>query len=218
MVGFILPRFMSLFDRMQIEIPLATKVLMGVSRACITYWYVLPIVIAALLGTRHALRAHPQYRRCMAQVQLKLPILGDLTRKIVAARSMSALATLLASNVPLMAALRTAAASAANPVISEALGRAREQVEHGAPLAEAIGDTGEFPPLIRQMIAAGERTGELSEILSRMVEFYEGEIDAKIKGLTSIIEPIMIVALGVVVGFIAVAIISPIYTLVGGVH
>jgi type IV pilus assembly protein PilC len=218
MVGFILPRFMFLFDRMQIEVPLATRMLMGLSKAVTTYWYVLPIGVAAALALRRLLRDSPGYRRAIARLQLKTPVLGDLTRKLAASRCMSALGTLLASNVPMMTALRTAAASAQNLIISDSLAEAREAVEHGGSLAEAIGDTGEFPPLIHQMIAAGERTGELPEILRLMVEFYDGEIDAKIKGLTSIIEPVMIIALGCVVGFVAVAIISPIYTLVGGVH
>ena len=145
---------------------------------------------------------------------------GRLARrfsKIVLNRVLASMSTLLESGVPMVKTLETSAAAANNEVVKQALLRARTDVAEGTATSQALRVTQVFPPLVLQMVASGEKTGELPAMLSYICAMYARETDAKVKSLTSIIEPIMIVFLGLIVGFIAMSVIVPIYSLVGGV-
>lgn len=218
MVVFVLPRFSKLFDRMDVPIPLTTRILLSAGTFATSYWYIcIAVGLLAGFGLAYVWRTDTTREWVDARI-LSIPIVGDLTRKIVVSRSMMSLGTLLSNNVPLLVALENAGETARNPRVSGALAKVRGDVERGKAISESLKESGEFPSLVTQMISVGERTGKLSEILLRVSDYYEREIDIKLKGLTAIIEPVMIVAMGLVVGFIAVSIISPIYTLVGSVN
>lgn len=131
---------------------------------------------------------------------------------------MTTLGTLLTAGVPMMSALETAAAAANNEVVANALKQAQADVSSGASITNSLRRSQVFPALVLQMVAAGEKSGELPAMLGYACEYYSKDIDAKLRSLTSIIEPILIVVLGAFVGFIALSIIVPIYSLVGGVH
>ncbi|MCE5199393.1 type II secretion system F family protein [bacterium] len=217
MVTFILPRFTKLFAQMNATLPWTTKMLMSVSHTCTTYWY---LVIAVAAGIVYAFKryAHsPSGKRTLDTLILKMPLIGDIVTKIVLNRVLASMSTLLASGVPMVKTLETSAAAANNEIVKEALLRSGRDVAEGTATSQALRATNTFPPLVLQMVASGEKTGELPAMLQYICTMYSRETDAKVKSLTSIIEPIMIVVLGVIVGFIAISVIVPIYSLVGGV-
>ncbi len=217
MVTFILPRFMKLFEQMNAELPWTTSVLISISNAITGQWYIFIVVIA---GSIYACKAYARSaggRRTLDTLALKLPIVGDIVNKIVLSRVVATMATLLSSGVPMVQALETSASAANNEYVKDALLKASRDVAEGNATSQSLMATGVFPPLVLQMVASGEKTGELPSMLDYVCALYGRETDAKVKSLTSIIEPIMIVILGIIVGFIAMSVIVPIYSLVGGV-
>lgn len=217
MVTFILPRFMGLFSQMHVKLPWTTKALMGLSHALTAYWYLFLGAAIALVFAARSFVSSAGGRRTVDTLLLKLPLIGDIVYKIVISRVVASMATLLASGVPMVQTLETAASAANNEYVKEALLRAGTEVAQGSATSQALRATGVFPPLVLQMVTSGEKTGELPAMLDYVCELYARETDAKVKSLTSIIEPLMIVVLGVIVGFIAMSVIVPIYSLVGGV-
>lgn len=217
MVTFILPRFMKLFSQMGAKLPWSTRMLVTVSRTLTGHWYLFvgAGALAFYLFRRYA--RSPAGRRRLDGLSLKLPLVGDVVSKIVLNRVLASMSTLLASGVPMLQTLQTAAAAANNECVKEALLQASKDVAEGKATSQSLRATGMFPPLVLQMVASGEKTGELPSMLDYTCLMYSRETDAKVKSLTSIIEPVMIVVLGLIVGFIAMSVIVPIYSLVGGV-
>lgn len=217
MVTFILPRFMQLFSRMGAKLPWTTKLLMSISHLLTSQWYFFVAgTLLAIWGARH-FGSTPMGRQRIDAALLKLPLLGDVVSKIVLSRTMASMATLLGSGVPMVSTLETSASAANNVIVKEAILKAARAVAEGTTTSQALKATGVFPPLVLQMVASGEKTGELPAMLDYVGALYTRETDAKVKSLTSVIEPIMIVVLGAIVGFIAISVIVPIYSLVGGV-
>jgi type IV pilus assembly protein PilC len=217
MVTFILPRFMSLFEKMDAQLPWTTKMLMNFSHLMTSRWYVFVMIGVALFYLIRRYLNTPYGRSRYDAFLLKLPVVGDIVSKVVMSRTLAAMATLLASGVPMVQTLETSAAAANNTVVSNALQKVKKEVAEGTATSQSLKAAGVFPPLVVQMVASGEKTGELPSMLNYICALYEKETDAKVKSLTSIIEPIMIVFLGLIVGFIAMSVIIPIYSLVGGV-
>jgi len=217
MVTFILPRFTKLFKQMGAQVPMTTQMLIAISHAMTTYWY---LFIGGTIGVVYLVRKFlktPSGRRKFDALALKLPIIGDVVNKIVLSRVLACMSTLLGSGVPMLKTLETAGAAANNEIVKEALLKASREVAEGNATSQSLRSAGIFPPLVLQMVASGEKTGELPSMLEYVCTLYDKETEAKVKSLTSIIEPIMIVVLGVIVGFIAMSVIVPIYSLVGGV-
>ena len=217
MVTFILPRFMKLFDQMGAKLPWTTKMLMGLSHAVTSQWYAFigGAVLCFFLFKKYTRSANG--RRKIDSILLKLPLVGDIVSKIVLSRVLATMATLLSSGVPMVKTLETSAAAANNEIVKEALLKAKKDVAEGNATSQSLKACEVFPPLVLQMVASGEKTGELPAMLEYVCILYGRETDAKVKSLTSVIEPVMIVVLGLIVGFIAMSVIVPIYSLVGGV-
>ena len=217
MVTFILPRFMKLFTSMGAKVPWTTKALMTTSQILVERWYLYVAGVALAVFYIRRFARSPVGKRKLDSLALKLPLIGDVVSKIVVSRVLASMATLLSSGVPMVQALETSASAADNEVIKEALLTARKHVAEGRETSQALKASGIFPSLVVQMVASGEKTGELPTMLDHVCELYNQETDAKVKSLTSVIEPILIVLLGIVVGFIAISVIVPIYSLVGAV-
>lgn len=217
MVTFILPRFMNLFKQMDAKLPWTTQLLMSLSHVLTSYWHLwlLLAVGAAFLARRYA--RTPAGKRRIDRTVLKMPLVGDIANKIVVSRAMSTMSTLLSCGIPMVKTLETSAAAANNEVVKEALLKAGTDVAEGNATSQALRASDLFPLLVLQMFASGEKTGELPMMLEYVCSLYGRETDAKVKSLTSVIEPVMIAVLGVIVGFIAMSVIVPIYSLVGGV-
>lgn len=217
MLTYLLPQFRELFTKMNANIPMETKILFALSDFLMLRWYVLiGIIVAAGAGIRWFASTRQGGYQISALLQ-KVPILGDLRTKIAISRQIRSLGTLMESGVGLLVALSTSAPTSQNVLFEEAMLGAYKRVNEGTTLHEAMRETGRYPSMVCQMVAVGEKSGRVGNILLRMAAYYEREVDARLKTLSTVLEPLMIVFLGVVVGFLAVSIISPIYSLVSSV-
>ncbi len=211
LVTFVLPQFVQVFEDLGIKktLPAATQILIQISNFVTTKWYYL------IIGTLLTLIAVTQYvhtrfgRRQYHWIKLKVPIFGKLNHKIAIARFSRTLSTLLASGVPILQALETVSGSVDNDVISDAILSARSAIREGEQIGDPLQRSGLFPPMVIQMIAIGEETGSLDSMLSKIADFYEAEVDATLGSLTAALEPILIVFLGGIVGFIVISMFLP---------
>jgi len=217
MLTVIVPTFAKMFVDLGGEMPLPTRIVMGISDFLKNY-----ILIIGVLSTAGII-ALVQYNKTekgkfnIDSIKLKLPIFGDLERKSAVSRFSQTLATLLSSGVTILEALSITAKTSGNKVIEKGLMRTLEKITGGLTIAEPLKDTGVFPPMVIQMISVGEKTGDLSEMLIKVAEFYKEEVDAAVDALTSIIEPVMICFLGAGIGGILVAMYLPIFNMMGTV-
>jgi type IV pilus assembly protein PilC len=215
MLTFIVPKFAEMFTDLGGELPLPTKIVMGISHFMQHYILIMAGVVTA--GTI----ALVQYNKTekgklyIDGLKLKIPIFGELERKSAVSRFSQTLSTLLTSGVTIIEALSITAKTSGNKVIEKGLLRTLEKITGGLTIAEPLKDTGVFPPMVIQMIAVGEKTGDLADMLTKISEFYKEEVDAAVDALTSIIEPIMILFLGAGVGGILIAMYLPIFNMMG---
>jgi|YNPNPStandDraft_1061719.scaffolds.fasta_scaffold02585_8 type IV pilus assembly protein PilC len=215
LVMFVLPKFQTIFVEMGIgdKLPAPTKMLFAVSELSRRYWYAIPVIILGALAAARAYGSTERGRYNLDLLKLKLPVLGPLVQKIAISRFARTFATLQAAGVPMLRSMEIVAATAGNSVIARAVDSAKENVREGKSLAAPLEASGWFPSLVTQMISVGEDTGQLSDMLSKVSDFYDREVDTAIKSLTSLIEPVMIAFMGVLIGCIAVSVISPIFAL-----
>jgi type IV pilus assembly protein PilC len=214
MLTFVIPTFAQMFKDLGADLPLPTKVVLWLSTFVRTY---ILLIIAGMIGCVLALRSYYRTeggRATIDALMLKLPIFGTLIRKVAVARFTRTLGTLVQSGVPILDGLRITARTAGNKVVEKAVLQCRAAVTEGKTLAEPLRVSGVFPPMVTQMISVGEQTGALDAMLSKIADFYDDEVDTAVSTLTSLLEPIMIVFLGVVVGGLVVAMYLPIFKLV----
>jgi type II secretory pathway component PulF len=208
---FVVPRFVAMLDQADAALPVATRLLVGVSRLLAGGWWAFLLAgLALALGTRSWL-ARPGNRRRWHAWRLTLPLAGDLEAKYATARFTRVLGMLLRSGRPVLPALRVARSAVANTAIGQDLDRAAESVSHGKPLNAALAGT--LPPLAAELIAVGEETGRLDELSLRIADSYEDELKRTLRTLVAIIEPVLILLFGLLVGFVALAMLQAIYGL-----
>jgi type IV pilus assembly protein PilC len=210
----VIPTFASLFSGLGADLPLPTRIVIALSNNLVRYFpFILVAVGAAGYGFRtyYATKAG---RRVIDQIVLKMPILGNIMRKIAVARFCRTLATLISSGVPILDGLEITAKTAGNSVIEDAIMVTRTSIERGETISVPLKETKVFPPMVTQMIAVGEATGALDDMLAKIADFYEEEVDTAVAGLLTLLEPIMIAVLGVVVGGIVIAMYLPIFDLI----
>lgn len=211
LVTFILPKFVEVFHDLGIseELPWATQVLVQISQFLTTKWYMVIIgVVLVVWGISMYVQTRIG-RRHFHLLKLKAPIFGKLNHKIGISRFARTLSTLLVSGVPILQALETVAGAVDNEIMSDAILAARAAIREGEQIGDPLERSGMFPPMVVQMIAIGEETGSLDAMLSKIADFYEAEVDATLAGLTAALEPLLIVGLGFVVGFIVIAMFMP---------
>jgi len=212
---FVLPKFKTIFESMGLKLPLSTKLMLNSSDYFQKYWY---IALVVLIGSAVLVRVASRTQKgkyAIDAAKLKLPVFGDLMLKTAVSRFARTFGTLISSGVPVLRALEIVSDTAGNLVVSETVVRARASIKEGDKISTPLFASKIFPTMVTQMIAVGEETGRLDQMLTKVANFYDEEVDATLKALTSLIEPLMIVGLGLIVGFIAVSVISPIYSLVG---
>jgi len=214
MMIFVIPRLTTLYDDFNAELPLPTRILIGFSNFLIKFWpFVLVLVGLAIYGFQ-AYRKTANGRRKVDQLIFKIPIFGDLQRQIILTNITRTLSMMIGAGVPILEALNITAEVIDNVIISEALKDASKQVEKGFPIAFSFARHPDaFPYILSQMVAVGEETGKMEEVLKKISHVFEVESDEKVKGLTAAIEPIIMVFLGLGVGFLVIAVILPIYNL-----
>jgi type IV pilus assembly protein PilC len=213
MLVFIVPTFAKMFSDMGGELPGPTKLVMNISDFLRAYIWLICGAIAAGAVALMQYNKTEKGKFNIDTVKLKIPIFGDLERKSAVSRFSQTLATLLSSGVTILEALAITAKTSGNKVIEKGLKRTLEKITGGLSIAEPLKDTGVFPPMVIQMIAVGEKTGDLAEMLSKISEFYKEEVDAAVDALTSIIEPVMIVFLGAGVGGLLISMYLPIFSI-----
>lgn len=210
---FVIPTFAKIFSGFGAELPFLTRILINISDALRKFWYVILFLPVGTAITLKQYRKTEQGHRNLDQFILKLPIFGLLLRKVAIAKFTRTLSTLVKSGVPILQALETVAKTSGNKVIEIAVMTARESVKEGERIATPLKKSHVFPPMVIQMIAIGEETGNLDAMLAKIADFYDQEVDTAVKALTSMIEPIIIVIMGVVIGFIVVAMFLPMFEL-----
>src|SRR5579859_2324531 len=212
----VVPIFVTLFAGLGADLPLPTRIVIGLSRF-IGSWFGF-LILAAIVGTVVALKVWygtAQGRYAIDKTLLKLPILGMILRKIAVARFTRTLGTLISSGVPILEGLDITARTSGNAVVERAIQKTRKAVEAGRSLVDPLKETDVFPGMVTQMIAVGEQTGAMDTMLQKIADFYEAEVDAAVKDLLTLLEPVMIVFLGVVVGGVVISMYLPLFSLVG---
>ena len=210
---FVIPTFKNIFASFGAELPLPTQILIDISDTMKHFWYILIGIPFAGWKAFEAFYKTDKGHRLVDNYTLKAPIFGILLKKVAVARFTRTLGTLIKSGVPIMQALETVAQTAGNVVIAEAVMLTRESIREGGHLSDPLKKSGIFPSMVTSMISVGEETGALDIMLSKIADFYDQEVDTAVKGLTSLIEPIVIVVMGVVIGSIVVAMFMPMFGL-----
>jgi general secretion pathway protein F len=209
----VIPKVTKIFEEMNVPLPWTTRILIATSSFARDYWFV--IVVAVPLGIWLLVRyvKTPKGRAWFDRAQLRAPIFGELIRMLALARFAKTLATLLSSGVPLLTALDIVKNIVHNSVLSQVIEDARDAIREGESIAAPLKRSGQFPPLVHHMIAIGEKSGQLEEMLQNVARSYDAQVEMRVSALTSLLEPVMIVGMGVGVAFIVFSILMPIMQL-----
>jgi len=220
LVTFILPTFVSMFEQMDMKLPLPTKILITFTLAARNPFILIPTIIVLIVGfiMFNRYTSTQVGRRQFDAFKLKLPVFGMLIRKVAISRFCRTLGTLLQSGVPIMQALEIVGKASGNEVVAETVNKVRDSVREGESIAVPLQLSGMFPPLVTQMVSVGEETGNLDGMLSKIADFYDTEVDYMLASLTSLLEPMMILGMGFVVGFIVISVFLPLYQIIGNIH
>ncbi|MBI2199534.1 MAG: type II secretion system F family protein [Candidatus Rokubacteria bacterium] len=214
MLTFVIPTFATMFKNLGADLPLPTQIVLWMSDFVRGY---IIFIILGVMGAVYLLRRYYRTENGKSTIDallLKLPVFGTLIRKVAVARFTRTFGTLVSSGVPILEGLRITARTAGNKVVEKAVMQCRAAVTAGKTLAEPLKASGVFPPMVTQMIAVGEQTGALDAMLNKIADFYDDEVDTAVGALTALLEPLMIVILGVIIGGLVVAMYLPIFRLV----
>jgi type IV pilus assembly protein PilC len=215
---FVIPVFEKMFASVGMALPLPTRVVIGMSRFLQGYWWAVIAVLVAIVFAVKKYYETPDGKLAIDRMLLKMPVLGDVLRKSAVSRFTRTLGTLIGSGVSILDGLEITAKTAGNRVIQDAIMESRASIAGGETISAPLQKSAVFPPMVISMIAVGEQTGGLDEMLSKIADFYDEEVDAAVSGLLSLMEPVMIVFLGVVVGGMVVAMYLPIFDMINAVQ
>lgn len=211
LIVFIVPTFAKMFAGFGADLPAPTQMLLNTSNFIRGYWYIVTAIIAAAI---YSLRRYGRTEKgayMFDMLRLRFPLLGKLVRKIAITRFSSTFAQLMSSGVPIIQAMTIVGVATGNKVIGKAILDARASVEQGNTVSDTLKSNKEFPPMLIHMLSAGEQTGKMEEMLSKLAEFYQEEVDTMLEGLTSMLEPLLMVVIGVMIGGIVLAMFMPIF-------
>lgn len=214
----VMPTFISMFQQSGTTLPTPTLVLLGISDIIKNYWY---IIIAIITGLVYLFKKYYETERGRAYIdklKFRIPILNGVITKIITSRFTRTLSTLLASGVSLIKALDIVSKIVGNKVIEEGINKVKDEVRRGMDLASPIDKLGVFPPMVVSMIKIGEESGSLDEILDKTANFYDDEVEASLQKMTSLIEPIMIIIMALIVGFIVISMVLPMFDMINTVR
>jgi type IV pilus assembly protein PilC len=215
LLKFVVPIFANMFNSMGVDLPLPTKIVIGLSNFVSRFWWLaLAMMIFSVFGIKY-IRKDPKGRYLFDKMLLNLPVLGNVLRKIAVARFTRTLGTLITSGVPILEGLSITARTSGNAVLEDALMKVRKAVEEGRTIVDPLKECGVFPNMVTQMIGVGEATGAMDAMLQKIADFYEDEVDAATKDMLTLLEPIMIGFLGVAVGGIVVSLYMPLFSMIG---
>ena len=213
MIIFVIPKMTALYEEFQAQLPLPTRILLGISKFATLFWWLILAIIGGFVVLLKTLFKNPAFRKEYEKILFKLPIFGNLRQKSILTEFTRTLGLLVGTGILIVEALKILKASLGSLIYKEAIEQTAEEVEKGLPLASALAETGIFPFVLPQMISVGEETGKLDEVLERVSNYFQQESENAVKGLTSAIEPIIMIILGIGVAFLMISVIMPIYNL-----
>ena len=211
---FVIPTFQRMFAEAGIALPLPTQIVIGMSQGLQSYWWAVILAVVAVVYSTKKYYATNDGKLVIDRLMLKAPVLGDVLRKSAVSRFTRTLGTLIGSGVSILDGLEITAKTSGNRVIQDAIMESRASIAGGETISAPLKKSQVFPPMVISMINVGEQTGGLDEMLTKIADFYDEEVDAAVSGLLSLMEPVMIVFLGVVVGGMVVAMYLPIFDMV----
>jgi general secretion pathway protein F len=218
LMSFVMPKVIGIFEGMKLALPWSTKMLIFATHFISRFWWLVLAGLVAVSGIITAFVKTEKGSRIWDRTRLHFPVFGRLHYKAVIARFTRTLSILLKSGIPLVNALDIAMPSMGNRILEDGIAETAKMVGEGSDFATPLRQKAGFPPMVAQLVRAGERSGELEEMLAKAAEVYEDDVEAAITSLTSIIEPIVILFMGVVVGFIVMAVLLPIFEMTSGVR
>lgn len=213
---FIIPKFEKIFSEFKMKLPYITEVLIAASRWFVKYWYVIPIIPVAIVVTLKLIRLNKSGAFILDKLKLKIPVMGMIVEKTIVARTMRTLGTLISSGVPILEALSIVRETAMNVVFEEMFQRVYESIREGETIANPMRECKLVDEMVVNMIDVGEETGDLDTMLNKVADVYEEEVDVLVESLISLLEPLMIVVLGIIVGTIVIALFMPLLELLDG--
>lgn len=213
MLVFIVPTFAKVYDQFHSQLPFMTRLLVILSNIVVHYWWATAIVVYVCFKLFLRFRQTTQGKRIVDRISLKMPILGPILRRIAISRFTQTFAGTTRSGVPILNGLAVSADTAGNTVIKEAVIEVLSKVSEGAPLAETLDQTNQFPPMVTRMIAAGEKSGNLDEMLEEITKFFQRDVDYAVQRMTKLIEPLMTILVGGIVLFVLMALYMPVFNL-----
>jgi general secretion pathway protein F len=211
LMTYVVPKVTQIFLDMNQALPLPTTLLIGASSLFQSFWWVLLLLILGILLFLRRFKRTPKGKEAIDRMVLKTPLLGEIVRKLAVSRFARALGTLLANEVPLLTALDIVRTVVGNSVLTKSIDAVRIQVSEGRSMAQPMAGSEFFPSMVVQMVAAGEQSGQLPEMLLKVADIYENEVSTRLSTMTSLMEPVMILVLGAMVGFVVLAVLLPIF-------
>jgi type IV pilus assembly protein PilC len=215
LLKWVVPVFANLFVGLNVALPLPTRIVMGLSHFVGQFWWFFFVGLGALVYGTKQIRKDPRGRYYFDLMLLKLPVLGQLLRKIAVARFTRTLGTLITSGVPILEGLSITARTSGNAVLEEALMKVRKAIEEGRTIVDPLRESGVFPNMVTQMIGVGEATGAMDAMLQKIADFYEEEVDGATKDMLAMLEPVIIGLLGVMIGGIVISLYMPLFAMIG---
>ena len=211
---FVIPQFESLFKGFGADLPAFTQFVVGMSRWMQAKgWLLLIVVVAVVVTFTYFYKRSRPMRQFIDRMSLQVPVIGPILKKAAIARFSRTLATMFGAGVPLVEAMKSVAGATGNIVYQDAVLRMRDEISTGMRMQRAMENTGLFPNMVVQMIAVGEESGSLDEMAAKVADFYEDDVDAAVDSLSSLLEPLIMVILGVLVGGLVIAMYLPIFKL-----
>ena len=218
MLVVVVPKLAATFEELEIELPITTKIVIAVGYFLLNYWYLFLILLAAVVFLVRRLLKTPKGRNFLEDILFKIPLLGDIIKKYYTAEILRTLSILIRSGVPILNSLEIASNIAQNKKFKNSLEETKEEVKRGGSLSASLKKYPEiYPYTVIEMFSVGEETGQTGQILEKLTAFYDDEIAQTTQGLSSIIEPILMIIIGAAIGFFAVSMIQPMYSMLGSI-
>ncbi len=217
-VVYVFPKFGSMFEEVYDSLPVTTKILMASSKFLISYWYLIIILLALLWYAVFKFISGEKGRMYVDTVKLRIPVLKDFFIKLYVSRLMRTLGALVNGNVPLLDSLSISSGVVGNKVFAEIVARISRSVEDGKTISQPVSESPYFPETVKQMISTAEDTGTLDKVMPRLADYYDKDIERSLKRITTVIEPVLLVVMGGVIGVIVISLILPIFKLTKSIH
>lgn len=213
MIIFVIPKLTSLYEEFQADLPLPTKIMIGISKFATHYWWIGLVAVAGFVFVLPTLLKSAVFKKQYDRVFFKIPIIGRLRQQLMLTEFTRTLGLLIGAGVLIDDALEIVRRSLGSPIYEQAVTQAAQGVQKGFSLAVALAETAVFPPLLPRMVAIGEETGKLSDVLMKISAYFSQEAEAGVRNLTTALEPLIMIVLGIGVGFLIISVLMPIYNL-----